>query len=129
MAEAIVTPYFQPILDLSNREIVAFEVLGRSRLVGLETPARMFAAATDLQQEAELSDLLRLKGVEVSQQFPEIPHIFLNTHPAEFVDKASWDWIQRLRQLAPVQQITIEIHEAAVTDLAALKYISTAPGR
>jgi len=118
MAEGIVTPYYQPIVDLRSRETIAFEVLGRSRLVGLETPGRMFAAANDLRQEAELSDLLRTKGVEVSQQFTDIPHIFLNTHPVEFVDQSSWDWVKQLRELAPVQALTVEIHEAAVTNVA-----------
>lgn len=120
MAEGIVTPYFQPIVDLHAREILAFEVLGRSRLVGLETPARMFAAAADLQQEAPLSDLLRTKGVEVSLQFPDVPHIFLNTHPAEFIGKTSWDWVQQLREQSPVQPLTIEIHEAAVTEVESM---------
>lgn len=118
MAEQIVTPYYQPIINLHTRETIAFEVLGRSRLVGLETPGRMFAAATDLQKEAELSNLLRTKGVEVSQQFEDIPHIFLNTHPVEFAGKTSWDWVKQLRDLAPVQPLTVEIHEAAVTNVA-----------
>ncbi len=118
MAEGIVTPYYQPIVDLKTKETIAFEVLGRSRLVGLETPGRMFAAATDLQREAELSNLLRTKGVEVSQQFTDVPHIFLNTHPVEFADKSGWDWIKQLREMAPVQPLTVEIHEAAVTDMA-----------
>jgi EAL domain-containing protein (putative c-di-GMP-specific phosphodiesterase class I) len=125
MAEGIVTPYFQPIVDLHAREILAFEVLGRSRLVGLETPARMFAAAADLQQEAALSDLLRIKGVEVSLQFPEATHIFLNTHPAEFVGQTSWDWVQRLRELSPLQPLTIEIHEGAVTEVESMILLRT----
>jgi EAL domain-containing protein (putative c-di-GMP-specific phosphodiesterase class I) len=120
MAEGIVTPYFQPIVELRSPEILAFEVLGRSRLVGLETPVRMFAAAADLQQEAALSNLLRTKGVEVSLQFPDVPHIFLNTHPSEFVGKATWDWVKRLRELSPAHPLTVEIHEGAVTDVESM---------
>ncbi|MBL8848755.1 MAG: FHA domain-containing protein, partial [Planctomycetaceae bacterium] len=37
-----ITPVYQPIVDLSNGSIVAFEALARSRLLGLETPAAIF---------------------------------------------------------------------------------------
>lgn len=114
--EEIVTPYFQPIIDLQTGATKAFEVLARSRLIGLETPGRMFAAAADLQMEARLSDLMRRKGIEVSQQFFEIPPVYLNTHPAEFENDVAWDWIRQLREMAPNQKIVIEVHEAAVTD-------------
>lgn len=114
--EEIVTPYFQPIIDLQTGATKAFEVLARSRLIGLETPGRMFAAAADLQMEARLSDLMRRKGIEVSQQFYEIPPVYLNTHPAEFEDDSAWEWISQLREMAPNQKIVIEVHEAAVTD-------------
>lgn len=120
MAERLVLPHFQPIVDLESREIVAFEILGRSDVAGLETPWLMFAAAADLQQEAQLSDLLRTTAVGVSQQFPVVPHIFLNTHPAEFVGATSWDWVKALRELSPIQPLTIEVHEAAVTDVGSM---------
>lgn len=118
LREQNVIPYYQPIVDLKTSEIIAFEALARSRLVGLETPGRMFAAAADLQREAALSDLLRLKGVEVSQQFDNCPHIFLNTHPDEFAETASWDWVPHLREVAPHQALTVEIHEGTVTDVS-----------
>jgi EAL domain-containing protein (putative c-di-GMP-specific phosphodiesterase class I) len=117
MREEIVTPYFQPIVDLRTGVTEAFEVLARSRLIGLETPGRMFAVASDLQMEARLSDLMRRKGVEVSQNFREIPPIYLNTHPTEFENDADWEWVDRLRAMAPVQKLVIEVHEAAVTDV------------
>lgn len=117
LREEIITPYFQPIVDLRNGSIQAFEVLARSRLIGLETPGRMFAAAADLQMEARLSDLMRRKGIEVSQEFHEIPPIYLNTHPVEFSNDSAWDWIGYLRDMAPTQKLVIEVHEAAVTDV------------
>ncbi len=117
LRDEIITPYFQPIVDLRTGATQAFEVLARSRLIGLETPGRMFAAAADLQMEAQLSHLMRCKGVEVSQQFHEIPPVYLNTHPIEFVNDTSWGWISRLRELAPTQKLVIEVHEAAVTDV------------
>ncbi len=117
LREEIVTPYYQPIVDLRTGATSAFEVLARSRLIGLETPARMFAAAADLQMEGRLSDLMRRKGIEVSRQFKELPPIYLNTHPTEFADESAWDWIQELREMAPSQKLVMEVHEEAVTDV------------
>lgn len=116
LSEEIVTPYYQPIINLQTGQAIAFEVLARSRLIGLETAARMFAAASDLQMEGELSDLMRRKGVEISHQFQEVPPLYLNTHPVEFSTETDWEWVQTLRESAPQQKLTVEIHEAAVTD-------------
>lgn len=121
ISDRVVTPYFQPIVDLRTGRFMAFEVLARSRLVGLETPGRMFAAAADLQMEGELSDVMRVKGVETSLQFPQVPPIYLNTHPIEFQNTDAWGWIRKLRDMSPRQKLTIEVHEAAVTDVAAIK--------
>ena len=117
MRDEIVTPYFQPIIDLSSGTIEAFEVLARSRLIGLETPSRMFGVAHDLHMEGPLSDLMRRKGVEFSQKFYETPTIYLNTDPVEFENGANWDWAKQLREMAPSQKLVIEIHEKAVTDV------------
>ena len=48
MAEHAVTPFFQPIVLMSNREVVGYEVLARSRLFGLEMPKEMFHMAEEL---------------------------------------------------------------------------------
>ncbi len=117
LRDEIITPYFQPIVDLQTGVTKAFEVLARSRLIGLETPGRMFAAAADLKMEARLSDLMRRKGVEVSQNFNETPPVYLNTHPVEFENDDAWEWVRVLRESSPSQKIVIEIHEGAVTDV------------
>lgn len=117
MRDGAVIPHFQPIVDLRTGRTLAFEVLARSRMMGLETASGMFAAAAELNLEAELSDLMRVKGIELSGRFAQTPHLFLNTHPAELAEGASFDWLVRLRSVAPSQPLTIEIHEAAVTDV------------
>ena len=45
MSERAVTPFLQPIIDLKDRQTVAYEVLARSRLFGLEMPGNMFGVA------------------------------------------------------------------------------------
>ncbi len=67
MAEHAVTPFLQPIIDLKGRKTLAYEVLARSRLFGLETPKDMFGVAQQLNLEVELSTMLRWEGVQVTQ--------------------------------------------------------------
>ena len=120
LRDEVVTPYFQPIVDLQSGAIQAFEVLARSRLIGLETPSRMFGVACDLHMESRLSDLMRRKGVEISEKFHETPTIYLNTHPAEFEHGANWNWVRQLREMAPSQKLVIEIQEKAATDVVSI---------
>jgi len=116
MVEKAVVPHFQPIVMLSDESVIAYEILGRSRLVGLETPDAMFRAAANLGLEVELSQMLRVEGIRASAQFPTLPHVFVNTHPAELSRAGLEESIRALRLISPTQRITIEIHEAAVTE-------------
>ncbi|HEY2253325.1 MAG TPA: EAL domain-containing protein [Planctomycetaceae bacterium] len=119
-----VTPHYQPIVDIRTNRLVAFEVLARSRLVGLETPKFMFTAAAQLGLSTALSEKLRHVAIEESAWFDETPHLFLNTHPGEVQAKTLLESCAELRQLNPHQRLTIEIHEAAITavdDMVALR--------
>lgn len=121
--EHAIVSYFQPIIDFRDDSTIAYEILSRSRLIGLETPAAMFYTASQLNMEHELSRLMRIEGVRTSSMFPEPPHIFLNTHPVELVNEGFLEMMAGLRRLAMSQEITVEIHEAAVTNVATMKEI------
>ena len=110
-----VVPFFQPILHCQEKTIIGFEVLGRSRLFGLSTPAEMFAAASALSLESQLSTVFRDRGVEVGKQFPAEMNLFVNTHPIELTQKNFFESLKRLRDRTPDRAITLEIHEAAIT--------------
>ena len=111
-------PYFQPIVNMSDQSVFGFEVLGRSRLFGLKSPAEMFAAASELNMENKLSESFREKGVEEAQSaLPADCNIFLNTHPCELGTPDLIESLYLLREGAPEQKITLEIHEAAVTNV------------
>lgn len=115
-----VIPYYQPIVNLETGDLLAFEALARSRLIGLETPAFMFNAATQLRKTTELSRMLRRVAVTESANFAELPHLFLNTHPSELDTPALLRSCEELRKFAPVQPITIEIHEGAISDVKSM---------
>ena len=115
MTERAVVPFFQPIVDREGWKVVAYEVLGRSRLPGLESPYLMFKAAAQLDQESPLSRLLRVVGLEHGMQLPNAPHLFLNTHPDEMKDIPTlMASLHELRKLSDDQEITLEIHEGVV---------------
>jgi len=120
MSDRAVTPFLQPIINLKDHQIVAYEVLARSRLFGLETPGNMFGVAHQLDLEVELSTMLRWEGVRVTQSMAQPPHLFLNTHPRELAKEELGHSLERLRENWPDQALTLEIHESAVTEGARL---------
>lgn len=121
MQHRSVIPHFQPIVALPSLDSIGFEVLGRSRHYGLESPKDMFLAASQLNQEGELSELLRYVGTREGEAIDGDPKLFLNTHPVELVTCGLLDSLGRLRELHPNQNITLEVHEAAVTDVAMME--------
>jgi len=114
MSERAVVPNFQPVVRLADRQVVGYEMLARGGLSGLEGPGAMFQAAQRLGQEVELSILLRREGVRAGRRLPGLPRLYLNTHPAELASPALVPSLREIRQLAPKQPMTIEVHEAAV---------------
>lgn len=116
MAERAVTPFLQPIVKMEDRARIAYEVLARSRLFGLESPGEMFGVAAQLNLEVELSTMLRWEGVRVAEMMAPPPHLFLNTHPRELADPRLCPSLERLRENWPAQPLTLEIHESAVAN-------------
>jgi EAL domain-containing protein (putative c-di-GMP-specific phosphodiesterase class I) len=124
MAERAVTPYLQPIVNLHDRSVHAYEVLARSRLFGLEMPKEMFEVAQQLNLEVELSAMLRWEGTRIAQDMAPPPCLFLNTHPRELAGEKLAESLERLRENWPRPALALEIHESAVTgnaDLAQLR--------
>jgi EAL domain-containing protein (putative c-di-GMP-specific phosphodiesterase class I) len=115
MQNRLVTPFFQPIIDISSGAIVGYEVLARSRLLGLESSQAMFSAAGRLNMEAELSAMLRWEALNQDIDIPDDFDIYLNTHPRELVGFDLVDSMRKLREIAPNRSMVLEIHEAAVT--------------
>jgi EAL domain-containing protein (putative c-di-GMP-specific phosphodiesterase class I) len=117
MSQRNVVPYFQPIVQIADGGRVGFEVLARSRLFGLQSPGAMFSAARTLELEGELSRMCRSEGLIAAAKIDESQILFLNTHPRELTDLTKLHGsLTELRELYPRQPLTLEIHEAAVTD-------------
>lgn len=116
-----VVPFLQPIVDISNRFAMGYEVLGRSRLFGLMSPREMFNAASQLNMEAELSRVFRRQGVVIGAGVAPFGNLFLNTHPLELNDGRLAESLAEIREHFPDQPITLEIHEGAVTEPSTIR--------
>jgi EAL domain-containing protein (putative c-di-GMP-specific phosphodiesterase class I) len=115
MSQRAVTPHFQPIIRMGDGQIAAFEVLARSRVLGLESAKDLFETAALVRQEMELSRMLREEGVRSGLSIPGTQEFFLNTHPAELDDPRLVPSLRKLREIFPHVPLTMEIHEFAVT--------------
>jgi len=120
-----IQPLYQPIVDLSNGNIVAYEALARSRLVGLRTPQAIFSAASRLGVEADVSRVMRIRAIQCSSAGGHLPHLFVNTDPTELAARDFHDRVLEMRALSPFQRLTLEIHEAALTDVEMLLDLQT----
>ena len=116
MSQRSVSPHFQPIVTLGTQSVIGFEVLARSRVMGLESAQALFDAASLVQQEVELSRLFRDEGMRTGLTLANSPELFLNTHPSESHDDRLVKSLGELRHKYPHATITLEIHEATVTD-------------
>jgi len=120
LADPAVIPFFQPIFRLGDSRPIGYEVLVRSRLVGLETPQAMFRVAAERNQEPELSELARREGLRVARRLGLAGQMYLNTHPSELREDRLIRSLRQLRKDYSDIEIVLEIHESSVTSWQAL---------
>ena len=121
-----VIPHYQPIVSLRDNKLVGNEVLARSRIEGLRTPAEMFTVASQRNLEEELSRMLRLACLEQRGPAGQTPSLFLNTHPSEILSMGLLHSLQKLRDLSNDAQMTFEIREPDSADTVRLKQLREA---
>jgi EAL domain-containing protein (putative c-di-GMP-specific phosphodiesterase class I) len=115
LTDPAIIPYFQPIVNLNEGDLVGYEVLARSEVPGFETPCKMISVAEQMGLEHEFSDVCRVVGVKHSQKLTHQRRLYLNTHSAEVGDPELIESLIKLRSLDPNLELTLEIHEALVT--------------
>ncbi|MCA9127518.1 MAG: EAL domain-containing protein [Planctomycetales bacterium] len=116
MEKRLVTPFFQPIVEMKTGVFKGYEILARSRLFGVESCQAMFNAAARLNMEVELSRMLRWEGIREGLNLPERKTLFVNTHPLELRREGLVNSMSSARQLSRDIPIVLEVHEAAITD-------------
>lgn len=74
---------YQPIVDLENRRVFAYEALARPTAADFPNPLALFAAATEHSLTGELGQILRELSIEGCPDHP----LFINIHPAELNER------------------------------------------
>lgn len=117
-----VVPHFQPIVRLADRQRIGFECLARSDLEELHNPKEMFAAATELGQEQDLSELMRRTSVKGASGLGGSPGlIFLNVHPSEGLSRRLRRSLEELRKSAPNLNLAIEVSDHVISDAGTMQ--------
>jgi EAL domain-containing protein (putative c-di-GMP-specific phosphodiesterase class I) len=118
---------FQPIVELPGRRVVGHEALGRGRYPGLpEGPIELFRTAAALGAEVELSQLFRRKLVETLTSRSDFTALFVNMHPAELAHPGLVESLAALPRDLPNVEFTVEIHEAAIVNVAGVVALKAA---
>jgi len=122
LRERQVTTLFQPIVSLDNGALVGYEALGRGLHPDLKRdPLDLFRIAGAIGAEAALSAVFREKAFELIRSHPTVPSLFLNIHPRELDQPDLLGAIVDAHQDIPGLRITLEVHEAALADFAAVE--------
>ena len=119
LLETGAVPYFQPIQLISSdpQRLVGYEILGRSRIFGLRTPDQMFAAALELEKEAELSRVLRKRGLEAAEEkLATDMTLFVNAHPSELKSHQFEESLHEMRETFATRPIVLELSEMMLND-------------
>lgn len=83
----------------------------------------MFSLAEKLGLSDALSTACRTVGLHQAEDLPANQILFFNTHPSELKQEELLNSLVTLRNAAPDQPMMLEIHEAAVTGLAAMAVV------
>lgn len=124
VAGRMVHTAFQPVIDLASRMPIGWEALGRCDhpVIG-PSPLAVFQMAEKHQRSTEISSLFRDVAIEESVHLPRKALLFVNTHPDEITDALLDEIIQLQSRLQNEQQLVLEVHEGAVTDIDEMKRI------
>lgn len=127
LSQRAVVPHFQPIITMDRMTTPGYEVLARSNLPELTSPAALFEVAERLGQQAALSELMRDEASRILTDWDRSdPTVYLNTHPAEFGTERLMESLARLATDYPHLQFMIEIHEGAVTEIGQMRELRDA---
>jgi EAL domain-containing protein (putative c-di-GMP-specific phosphodiesterase class I) len=120
IAKGEFVPFFQPLIDLSTRDLVGFEALARWR-----SPKRGFLEADQFIEVAESTGLIGPLSMTVIEQamkearsWPSHLKIAVNISPSQFRDTRLAEQIIKLLTSTgfPTHRLEIEITEAALLE-------------
>jgi len=113
-------PFFQPLIDLSTRELVGFEALARWR-----SPTRGFMEAEGFIEAAERTGLIAPLTMTIMEQalseardWPAHLKIAVNVSPVQFRDRTLAEQVMKLLAKIgfPSHRLEVEITEASLLE-------------
>lgn len=120
-AEHSVTTVLDPIFDLEAEAIIGCQAVMQSRVSGLETVARMCAAARTQNRECDLARLCMRQYAEVARFMPDGSEVYLSTPLSQNLPvvliPALRDWKDHFTGCRPI----VEIHHAVHRTLSSLQ--------
>lgn len=124
IAKRAVVSQFRPIIGLSDRRPIGYDVVGFARGAYKGLPQDMdelFTIGERLGKAAELSETLRRAGVEHAKAQTPTRRVFLRVHPAEFNFMGLLKSFQELKRTSGDMPIVAEIRDADVQDFVLLR--------
>jgi EAL domain-containing protein (putative c-di-GMP-specific phosphodiesterase class I) len=104
---------YQPIVCYSERRIIAYEALLRSKDLTLPHPGAIVDAAQRLGRLTDLGRAVR-RQVALTVSTSSIPQVFVNLHPSDLLDDDLYSPESPLTRIAP--KVVLEITERASLD-------------
>lgn len=121
-----VVPHYVPIVSLDDRRTVGYEVLSRGPADGSGAPKETFLTAAKLNVHLELSQMLRLAGLEKGAAIGDSNRLFLNTHPAEILAPGLIESLKMLREAHGRHLLTLEVREPSIADTEIIRQLKEA---
>lgn len=121
-----IVPYFQPIVDLSSRDVIGYEALARWRhqTRGMINPADFIPIAEQTGQIQQVCETILEQSVTLARFWPSNVVLSVNLSPVQLRDR---DLAQKLLAILaahdfPAARLEVEITEnALITDLITAK--------
>jgi EAL domain-containing protein (putative c-di-GMP-specific phosphodiesterase class I)/CheY-like chemotaxis protein len=105
---------YQPIADWREKRIVAFEALVRSCEPTIPHPGALFSVAERLGRLHDVGRAIRREIAKTMATHPLRPDVFVNLHPADFLDEQLFSRECPLEPFA--KRIVLEVTERAALD-------------
>ncbi|MDH6269386.1 diguanylate cyclase (GGDEF)-like protein [Rhizobium sp. SG_E_25_P2] len=121
-----IVPYFQPIVDLSTRDVIGYEALARWRhkTRGMINPADFIPVAEQTGLVQQVCEAILTQSVALARFWPPHVQLSVNLSPVQLRDR---DLAQKLLTILeahdfPASRLEVEITEnALITDLMTAK--------
>jgi len=104
---------YQPIVNVAQRRVIAYEALLRSSEATLPHPGALIDAAQRLDALPRLGRAVRQHVAQTISKSP-IPQVFINLHPSDLTDDDLYSKTAPLSAMA--QRVVLEITERASLD-------------